>query len=94
MSTSGTARDTATGAGAGIQTTSQPGASRSSRGRPASAAARAAGLPGSTSSYLSSGKRAPELVEQAAEIARHAPGAGRAGPQRAAVDGDVHAADC
>ena len=35
-----------------------------------------------------------ELVEQAREVARDTPGAGRAASQRAAVDGDVHAADC
>ena len=39
-------------------------------------------------------KRAPKLVEQAAQVARHAPGARRTGPQCPAVDRDVHAADC
>jgi hypothetical protein len=38
--------------------------------------------------------RALELVEQAAQVARHAPGARRAGPQCPAVDRDVHAPDC
>ena len=76
MSTYGTPRDTATGAGAGSHTTSQPGASRSRRGRPVSAARRAAGSPGRRARTCPRGTARASSLEQASAGSGPRPGRG------------------